>query len=80
MTAEPLASTCRVGTTASAAMVTMTMGCSPPMENHVKTLTNASRGGTAVRTTPCASTWMEVSTAGVLTARTARATAPTTGK
>lgn len=35
VTANPLVSTCPAGTTASAAMATMTTACFPPMGNRV---------------------------------------------
>ncbi|OBS79900.1 hypothetical protein A6R68_21899, partial [Neotoma lepida] len=72
VTAVPTALTCLDGTTVSAEMATMTMGCLHQVENRVKILMSVEPGGTAVPMIPFASTWMVDMTVGVPTGRTAQ--------
>lgn len=80
VTAVPTASTCLDGTTVSAEMATMTMGCFHQVVNHVKILTSVGPGGTAVPMTPFALTWMVDMIADVLMERTAQGIASTMEK
>lgn len=75
VTAVLTALTCLDGTTVSAEMATMTMGCFHPVENRVKISMSVGPGGTAVPMIPFALTWMVDTIADVLTERTAPGTA-----
>lgn len=70
-----IALTCLDGTTVSAEMATMTMGCFHQVENHVKILMSVGPGGTAVPMIPFASIWMVDMIVDVLMERTAQGTA-----
>lgn len=73
-TAELTALTCLGGTTVSAEMATMTMGCFHQVGNPVKTLMNVELEGIAVPMTLFALTWMVGMTVDVRMARTAQET------
>lgn len=75
VTAALTALTCLAGTTVSAEMATMTMGCFHQVENHVKILMSVAPAGTAVPTIPFALTWMVDMIADVLMERIAQGTA-----
>lgn len=75
VTAVLTALTCLGGTTVSAEMGTMTMGCFRQVENHVKILMSVEPAGTAVPTIPFALTWMVDMIADVLMERTVQGTA-----
>lgn len=62
------------GTTASAEMATMTMGCFHQVENRVKISMSVGPGGTAVPMIPFALTWMVDMIADVLMERIAQGT------
>lgn len=75
VTVVPTALTCLDGTTVSAEMATMTMGCFHQVENLVKISMSVGLGGTAVPMIPFALTWMVAMIADALMERTAQGTA-----
>lgn len=72
--------TCLDGTTVSAEMATMTMGCFHQVENLVKISMSVGPGGIAVPMIPFALTWMVDTIADVLMERIAQGTASMMGK
>lgn len=68
------------GTTVSAEMATMTMGCFHQAENRVKISMSVGPGGTVVPMIPFASTWMVDMIVGVLMGRTVQGIASMMGE